>query len=375
MHLLPIALCTVIWIMLGGSRNVLAQEKETSSRTLDISEAISIALQQTADVRRAEHSRRLQETIVKEQRAAFLPNLSVSLGSNRRYGLTFDQTAGELVSTSSESMNAGASARVNLFNGFADVAALDQAKHDRARSEHQYERTRHQIVFQVLSRYLDVVLDREQIAIQEEALAAQEEQLSRIEAFTELGERPTSDLYQQRAQVAQRELQLLNARQSLSTSKTLLVETLQLDPEDNYTFVAPPLDEESIQVTGYNLSDLLNRAYRERADLWAQREDIAAAREGIRIARSGYWPTIDLSGQVGTSYTSNNPFDFTNQVADNRSGAVGILLSVSLFDRLTTHTQVERAEVQYHSAQLDRESLQDRHGVRAGEDCGPSFLW
>ncbi len=333
---------------------------QSQPRTISVKEAVDIALEQNGQIRQAENGLNLQESVTVQERAQFLPDLSFSVGSSQRYGLTFDQTTGELVSHSNQSMNAGASSRLNLFNGFADVASLKQSRRERSRAEHSYSQTRRQVVFDVLSQYLQVVLDKEQITIQEEALAAQERQLSQIEELVDAGARPSSDLYQQRANVAGRELELLNARQQLTVSKTQLVEILQLDPHGNYEFDVPSIEDPDLEPASFDLQELTRSAYEHRLELKAQEDRILALEQGIRVARSGYWPSINLSGQVGTGYTSNSPFAFVDQFSDNRNGSIGLSISVPIFDRLSTSTQVERMRVEYRNARLDREMLRQQ---------------
>lgn len=332
----------------------------TTARTMTLDQAIDVALDRNASLRRARNDRQLQDAMVAREYASFLPSLSFSTSGNQRYGLAFDQTAGELVTQSSDALNAGLSARVTLFDGFANFASLDQARYQREQSEETLQRSRQQVVFQVLSRYLQVVLDQETVRIQEEALEAQREQLRRIEQLTEAGVRPQSDLYQQRSNVASRELQLLDARQTLSSSRTGLVEVLQLDPYRTYRFEAPAMQEVDSTDTSYELDRLLRTAVERRSDLEAAETGVSIAREGVRIARAGRWPSVSLSGSMGTSFTSNRPTDFTSQLEDNRSGSIGLSLSIPLFDQLQTRSQVQQARVQFENAQLDRETLEQQ---------------
>lgn len=331
-----------------------------SPDTLTVEQAIDVALEQNSSVRRARNDRQLQEAMVDQAYAAFLPSVSFSTSGNQRYGLVFDQTAGELVSASSDAMNLGLNARVTLFDGFANFASVDRAQYQRAQSEDNLRRARQQIVFQVLSGYLQVVLDQEALRIQEEALTAQREQLKRIEELTNAGVRPQSDLYQQRSNVASRELQLLNARQALSSSRSRLVEILQLDPYDQHRFAAPPLAAVDTTDTGpdYQLSNLIQTAMDRRPDLEAAETGVSIAEEGVRIAKANRWPSLSLSGSMGTSYTSNQPNPFSGQLEDNRSGSIGLSISLPIFSQLQTQSQVQQARVQYENARLDRETLQ-----------------
>jgi outer membrane protein len=92
-----------------------------------------------------------------------------------------------------------------------------------------------------------------------------------------------------------------------------------------------------------------------------------ALEQGIREAKSGRLPTLSLSGGAGTSYSSQRSellpdmtrqkVPFSDQLADNRSGSMSLSLSIPLFDRFATRTNVHRAKISYENSQLDLDNL------------------
>jgi len=94
------------------------------------------------------------------------------------------------------------------------------------------------------------------VQVQKENLAALRQQLQQVREFVEVGTRPRSDLYQQQAEVAQAELDLLNARQQYDLGRTQLIETLQLDPFGAYGFQAPAVADSVESPARYDLAAL-----------------------------------------------------------------------------------------------------------------------
>src|SRR5690606_37596406 len=185
-----------------------------------------------------------------------LPLIEASVQPTQRYGLAFDQTTGQLTSQTSESVNVGLSASVNLFDGFRNRRALDRARIERAAAGLTLERTRQQVAFDVSSRFLQTLLDAEIVRIREEALAAQRAQLAQVEALVDAGTRARADLFAQRAAVAEAEVALVQAQQAAELSKTGLVEVLQLDPFGDYVFTAPPIAPEDLAAEPVALAPL-----------------------------------------------------------------------------------------------------------------------
>ncbi len=329
------------------------------ARTITFNEAVQIALDQNIALRRSVNNVELQSIDVARQRNAFLPNLNFSTDGGLSNGRNFDLNAGGFVTETTSSLRSSISSNVNLFNGFGDVASLEQARLQRDASNLDYERQRQTVVFTVMSNYLELINQREQVSIQQENLEAQQQLLTQIEEFTRVGSRPISDLYQQQAAVASAELSLLQAERRVRLSELALIQTLQLDPFGTYDFSLPEVGEAVLVPNQYDARAMLRDAFDRRYDLQAQQQSIQAAAQGIRAARSGYWPSINLSGNASFRYTdARDDADFSTQFFDERNSSFGVGLSFPIFDRFLTRNSVQQARVQFQNARLDLENLQ-----------------
>ncbi len=371
---------TTVFVLLLLSLSVTTAQAQ-QVRTITFDEAVRIALDRNVTLRRSQNNVDLQNTTVASERADFFPNLNLNSSTTRNFGLTFDQTTGSTFSTTSDFFRINANASLNLFNGFADVASYNQARHDLEAIEYDSDRTRQTVIFNVISNYLQVILDEEQIRIREDDMEAQKQQLAQIEEFTRVGARPISDLYQQQSILASSELQLLEAQRQAQLSKTRLIQVLQLDPFQDYAFTAPSADEIMLVPQTYDAVALLRSAFDQRPDLRAQEATIAASQEGIRLAKAGRLPTLSLSAGIGSSFSSQfqrfaafnetggpllgpdgtplrEQVPFGTQLDNNRSESISLNLSIPIFNRFQVRTNVERARVQYENARLDLENLQ-----------------
>lgn len=371
-----------------------------AQRVITFDEAIRLALTRNTDLRQAEVADHAGELNVSFARADALPLPFVSafITPTQRYGLSFDQTTGQLVSQTSEALNLGINASVNLFDGFRNRRALEQARLQRSAGTFSLERTRQQVAFDVASRFLQLMLDEEIVGIRRGSLEAQRAQLLQIENLVDAGVRARADVFSQRAAVAGADGRLLQAGQAVELSKTRLVEVLHLDPFADYEFVAPALDGDSLTLEEVSLDALLNAAYERRADLQAQKRTIQAAETGIAVARSNRLPTIDLQAGFGTGYSSLQqrlvdpdaepvflpvttengdpvflggvPFEVPLQLGpelestpifaqfnDNRGGSIGLSISIPIFDRYQTSRQIQLAQIEVLRQELTMERL------------------
>jgi outer membrane protein len=343
-----------------GSRSVQAQDL----REVGFNEAVRIALENNTTIKRAQNGLELQELTVRTEKAAFLPNFNLNAGANRNWGLTFDQTVGQLRNTSTDGFNLGASSGINLFNGFSDVASLNAARYQLDAQEYSMERTQQTVVFNVISSFLNVILAEENIAIRQEDVQAQQQLLDQIQEFVNVGSRAISDLYQQQAILANAESQLLTAESNFQVAKTRLIQVLQLDPLSDYRFVAPDPSDLPLSARSYDPENLLVSAFERRSDIRAQEASISAAEQSIRASRAGYLPSLNLSASTGSGYSSaNQRDDFNTQLENNRSERVGLSLSIPVFNRLNVKRGIEASKVQYNNARLDLENAQQNVAI------------
>lgn len=321
-------------------------------------EALRLALRRNLAIQQAANERERSEVGLASARSNFLPDLNLSVGASRDYGRNFVLDEGRLVNQITHYFNSSISANLNLFNGFRDLNSVAQARFQVAASELNYARQRETVLFNVVSTFLSLIEAQEQVRIQEENLAAQQALLDQIEAFVQVGSRPVADLYQQQAQVANAELELINARRNQQLQEANLIQLLQLDPFGTYAFVIPKVDTQALGTQTYEVQTLLQAALERRSDLQALEKQIQAAEYSVRVARSTYWPTISLRASYGSSYTDLAGISFQDQFfGRNRRGSIGLSLTFPIFDRFTTRHNVQRARIELENSQLQLQQL------------------
>jgi len=328
------------------------------ARRITFNEAIQIALQQNYALKVSANAVEQQSINVSRQWWNFWPNLNFSAGFSQNRGRAFIQDLGQIFTATTNGFNSSFSANVNVFNGFADVASLQQARYQRDARDLDFERQRQSVVFNVMSQYLDLIARREEVLIQEENLAAQQQLLTQIEEFVRVSIRPMSDLFQQQASTANAEATLLNAQRFAQLSEVALIQILQIDPLGTYEFAVPDLDDATLVAEQYNLNEMFQSAFDRRLDLQASELDIDAAAQGIRIARSNYWPSISFGASTSLRYSDSREADFSTQFFDERNTNLGFSLGLPIFDRFATRNTVQQARLQLQNAQLALENEQ-----------------
>jgi outer membrane protein len=337
-------------------------EAQTPQR-IGFTDALRLALSQNTTLKAARNSAALNAAAVEQQRMQFLPDLRASTQTGQSYGRSFSQSDGRIVDQTTQSMSAGLSSSLTLFDGLKNVAALRSAKLGADAGEHSLARAEQTVAFTVASNFLSLIQQREQLRVQRENLSAGHALEKQIQAFVTAGSRPISDLYQQQATVAAAQSAVVNAERAFELSKVDLMQTLQLDPRGTYDFVPPTVAAATPDAAAYNLDSLLSRAMDNRKDIDAKEDEVSAADQDTRAARAGHWPTLSLNAGYNTAFSSAANTSFIDQIDQRRGGSVSIGMSIPLFDRRTTDLATQRAQLAADNARLDLKNQQQQVGL------------
>ena len=96
----------------------LAAQQPRAPQRVTFTDAISIALKQNISVRQAQNSAAMSDAAVSQAKQAFLPDLRLSVSGANSVGRNFNQSEGAIINQQTQSMNAGVSSSLTLFDGF-----------------------------------------------------------------------------------------------------------------------------------------------------------------------------------------------------------------------------------------------------------------
>jgi outer membrane protein len=364
-------------------RLAIAQDTAIPStiETLTLEKVIKIAIENAVATVQAKNNYELTGAQLLQAYGQFLPSLTISatytpLNSNQRINPTTlpgGQVIFPLFGQQTTSIGFSLNSSLNLFNGLADQAALQNAIHAKEGAGYTLKRAKQDIAFSVAQAYLQILLNQELLSIAQENLKASQERLRQLQEQTRLGARAIADLYQQEAQKAADELAIIRAENTLRNSKLALIRQARLDPAKEYKFEIPPIDTALLGAEYQDEAKLIAAAQEQRADLKAAQENLRAASWSIAQARSTFMPALNLNFALFT-----NGFNIFNQSIDGNaipnpvlptvaeqlnkqiSFNIGLQLSWTIFDRFTTNLRAEQSLINYRNQELQYEDLKIR---------------
>ena len=332
------------------SLGAVQAQAQQPQKSITLSDAIGIALKQNPQVLLAQNSADMSATNVSQSKAAFLPDLRLSTSTSNSVGRNFSQSEGGIVNQATQSLNAGVSSSVTLFDGFRNLANLKEAQLSQNASAMDVDRAKQTAAFNVASEFLSIAESAEQIKVQQEALASQQAQEKQIQLLVDAGARPIADLYQQQAAVASTQAALVNAQRTWQQAKLDLVQILQLDPAGDYDFVTPQVNTSSAD--SFDVGGLIAKALQQRKDLNAGAVRVEAAQQNVKAANAVKWPTVSLSAGYNTGASSASDLTFGDQLDQRRGGSLSLSVSLPVFDRLNGKTAQQQADIQVNNAAI-----------------------
>ncbi|MDC3137183.1 TolC family protein [Bacteroidota bacterium] len=353
-----------LFILLFGLISTSLFAQNANLRVITIDEAISIALENNYSLKQAKNELDLAEDLIFSEKADFLPSVSANMNGSRTTGqqFLFDRFSEGLdpfVDVSSQSISGGMNASISLFNGFNNILTLKSSQSNKESREQQYERAKELVIFNTASRYLQVLLDKELLAIAKQNLETSTAQLEQVQAQVELGARPMVDLFNQEAQVANDELVVTQRENTLSLNSLLLIRQLEIDPLGAYDFVVPDLTLNDLPWMDVNLRSLVNEALITRSDILSAEASISSLRYQMQVTKNSLLPTLRASAGVSSRYSDQYSIggaevSFSDQFFDQQvNRSLGLSFNVSLFNNWNRMYSIQSSQVQLKNAELN----------------------
>ena len=334
----------------------------TAQKQWSLRECCDYAVEHNISIKQQQNACRQQELQLSTAKNSRLPDVNASAGQNFSFGrgLTAENTYSN-TNTSSISFSLGSS--VPLFTGFQipNQIKLNQLNLEAATAD--LEKAKNDIRMQVAQAYVQILYDMEIADVARRQIAIDSAQVARLQAFVDNGKVSEAELSQQKSTRANSRLTATQAENNYRLALLTLTQLLELPTPDGFAVVRPQLSEgtaaNSSLFTLHSSLPSPDAIYAEavgiKPEILSQQLKLKGTEHSIKIAQAGNYPTLSLSGGLGTNYyyTSGFPSDaFGKQLKNNFSQYVGLNLNVPIFNRFSTRNQIRSARINQENQQL-----------------------
>ena len=326
--------------------------------TLTYEEAVKLGLTQNADLRTQENLLEVVKAVKSQGLGGLAPNVYANMNGFRANGNTFIQQEARIINTTSDNLNGTFNADLNIFSGFSQINTIKAANANFEAQQKMIQRTSQDVIFQVTSQFLQILLDKEFLRIAQDNLKTQEMLFEQINAMVEAGSKPKSDMYDQKAIVKNNELLVLQTKNKLSNDISTLAITLQVDPKVDIDLVDPGWDLEEIRLFEPDIDELYSISITTRPDLKQYEYEEIAAQKMMQVSKAGFAPTLNAFYTYGTRYNDQSQRSIDEQLfTDNRYNAYGLALNIPIYSGLQNRTRFVRQKINLENAEIFTDNL------------------
>ncbi len=352
-------------LLLMSSLGALAQEQWSLER------CIQYAISNNITIKQQELNVATSDNAVKQAKWNQAPSISASGNESVSFGRSRDNSNFSSIDKSAWSGNFGVGGQLNIFSGFSNRYTISKNKLDLQSALLEVERTKNDISLNIAAAYLQVLFSEELVTNSEKQIELTKMQVERTLKLVDAGNLSQSNLLEIRSQLAQEEVTLVNAQNQLDIAYLSLRQLLELPVETSFKIDHPTnlqLDNQYALSTPGKLFEMSQGL----PQIKSAEVKVQSADKGIKIAKSGYYPTLSLAVQYGTSYfnqavelkgTQTAPNgDITpiygkqsvsNQLDKNQSTTFSLSLQIPIFDKFRSKYTVNNARIGFTFAQLD----------------------
>lgn len=320
--------------------------------------------------------------------AAFTPSVSADAHVYSNFGRTIDPESNTYISTTSFNNAYSVSAGINLFNGFEAVNNLRITKTAKAMGLSQEQQIKDRVCLATIEAYCNVVYYSRLSRILQSQAETAEKSLELIKRQEQLGQKGYADVIQAEADLADKEYQLVTARNSLNdamiTLKDVMFWPITEPLEIDESIAEDALWQyEGILHDGTEKEETIDKAMNTLPDLFIAKGTMENAKMELRTAKWQIAPSLSLYAGWSTSFYTypgqagyvTDPF--WHQFRNNGGEYVQLSLSIPIFNRLSRHSNVARKKNSYTRATAEYEqkvreveaevsrAIQDRDGASA----------
>lgn len=344
--------------------NLFSQHKATT-RIFSLNECLKIAKTNNPQIKIVESQISTAGAEITSAFGNFLPSASFSMGYTRQLNVESGQKiniGGQTIVVGRiepNSYNMNLSFSYNIFDGLAREAQYSSAKSNLNSVYSRYSQTLKDVEINVYRSYINVLRSKKILEARKQDVEVSRKEFERIFARYQSGVVPYSNVLTQEAEIANKEILVIQAENELKNAKALLLISMGLNPDIDIDVdekdVDVNFDEKEIKRFREELGtfeSLVKIALEKRYDVDAIEQQINASRANLTIARSGYFPTLSAFG--GWSWANN---EFKN-FSDLGRSFIGLGLRIPIFENFKSNYQIELAKSQLLQLEMQRFQLE-----------------
>lgn len=378
----------IVWLVcLFISTHLYGQDNRVT-----LKQCIENALNNNIQVKQSGLQAAITSVNANQARLDLLPNFNGSFGYGFNKGRNVDPQTNSYINQQLASSTIGLGTSVLLFNGRRLLNLIKQSTLNNEAAKMDWQQTKDNLTLNIILAYLQVLSNEDVLAINKGQIVVTKKQLERTEVLVKEGVSANYQLADLKGQLANEEIAVINSQNQLQQSKLSLCQLMNIDY--NSGLQLERIDVEfPLEKLGTAPQEIYQTSLQGFAMIKANSFKIESAQKGIKVAQSGFYPSISLNGNLGSSYSSlgqtltpatitetpvgsyviingnQNPVlekqqnytaaktAYTKQLKNNLGSFIGINMQVPIFNGFQTRNRVKLAKISLANTKLEADNI------------------
>jgi outer membrane protein len=342
-----------VWALTGVFYTPLCFALPTTNTALqtNLTQLFDRTLKYNPTIQRAQAELERRHGVVMELRGALLPTLK-GVGLFQHTDQSRIPTFADSTFGTQETWTADVLVTQTLFAGGTLYRQFNAGKDEQEAARLSLLAVTNQVLASTHRHYLDLLLAREQILVEEENVRLLDHTRADQQSRFDVGDTSRFGVLQAEVALANARPALIRARQQVAVAEAELQESIGITESLDPSLISQPLPRELPPVF---TQDIVSTALNSRPELQQLNKQVSAAKEGVRAARGGYLPRADA--QVGYGADKSRLTQSSREYDEGLRA--GVNLEWKLFDSMATQGRVAQAEALANRAraELDAKTL------------------
>lgn len=285
------------------------------------------------------------------------PSLNAGSNYDIGFGKAENRSGNSIVFEDKTTQQFGVNVRASmpLFEGFSNINTIKKQQNDLQVALLAVDKTKNDIALNITSLFLQILFDRELLAVAQSQLEVTQQQVTRTKNMVDAGSLPYGNLLEIKSQAAREALNITSQENQLTLARLNLAQMLDLPDFTNFDVESPVLSEIT-QAMIAGSDDIYQSAMMSMPEIKQRELMLGSSQYSLKTARGSYYPKLSLTGGWGTGVykiEGDQNFDFNKQFKNNISTSIGLSLSIPLFNGLASRTYAKNASLAVRSAEYD----------------------
>lgn len=329
-----------------------------SAQSWSLDDCMKYAVEHATEVKREVVNARQRKQDYQHAVAGFLPTVSGGVQGQYAWGRNVDPETNTYNNVTTFNNYYQLYAELNVFDGFATINALKQAKLSRDYSATAMQKIQDDRAIDVMQKYVDAAYAEASIQIASEKLNESKRMLAKMQRLYELGEKGRPDVVQMESQVAEDEYNLTH-QENVAKQSLLALKSAMNFPVDEELKLELNSENKEAPASGANYETVYQGFQNISPDLKSAEYEVERARYDYKIAKGRLLPSLSLGGGISTNYYKNlsqkGQYDgFASQFRNNRGEYLALTLSIPIYNSDRWHS-VKKARNDWQLAQVNLE--------------------